>query len=46
MEYNYDAKSKNLKDFTGPKGSKIYPVLPTAPSDDGHSYRLQKISEI
>ena len=34
MEYNYDAKSK------------IYPVLPTAPSDDGHNYRLQKISEI
>ena len=43
MEYNYDAKSKNSKDFTE---SKIYPVLPTAPSDEGHSYRLQKISEI
>ena len=34
MEYNYDAKSK------------IYPVLPTAPSDEGHNYRLQKINEI
>ena len=34
MEYNYDAKSK------------IYPILPTAPSDEGHNYRLQKISEI
>ena len=44
--YNYDAKSKYSKDFTDPIGSKIYPVLPTAPSDEGHNYRLQKISEI
>ena len=28
------------------KVSKIYPVLPTAPSDEGHTYRLQKIGEI
>ena len=34
MEYNYDVKSK------------IYPVLPTAPSNEGHNYRLQKIGEI
>ena len=34
MEFNYEAKSK------------IYPVLPTAPSDEGHNYRFQKISEI
>ena len=46
MEYNYDVKSKNLKNFTDPKGSKIYPVLLTAPSDEGHNYRLQKIGEI
>ena len=46
MEYNYDVKSKSLKDFTDPKGSKIYPVLSTAPSDEGHNYRLQKIGEI
>ena len=39
-------ESKNSKDFTDPKGSKIYPVLPTAPSDEGHNYRLQKIGEI
>ena len=38
-------ESKNSKDFTDPIGSKIYPVLPTAPSD-GHNYRLQKIGEI
>ena len=53
MEYNYDVKSKSLmldagftKDSTYPKGSKIYPVLPTAPSDEGYNYRLQKIGEI
>ena len=46
MEYNYDAKSKKLKDFTDSRGSKIYPVLPTAPLDEGHNYCLQKISEI
>ena len=34
MEYNCNAKSK------------IYPVLPSALSDEGHNYRLQKISEI
>ena len=34
MEYNCNAKSE------------IYPVLPSAPSDEGHNYRLQKISEI
>ena len=46
-------ESKNLtlnagftKDFTDLKGSKFYPVLPTAPSDEGHNYRLQKINEI
>ena len=39
-------ESKNSKDFTDPIGSKIYPVLPTAPSDEGHNYRLQKIGEI
>ena len=39
-------ESKNSKDFTDPKGSKIYPVLPTAPSDEGHNYRLQKVGEI
>ena len=34
MEYDCNAKSI------------IYPVLPSAPSDEGHNYRLQKISEI
>ena len=24
----------------------IYPPLPSAPSDEGHNYRLQKINEI
>ena len=46
MEYNYDVKSINLKNISNPEGSKIYPVLPTAPSDEGHNYRLQKIGEI
>ena len=43
MDYNYDVKSKNL---TLDAGSKIYPPLPTAPLDEGHNYRLQKITEI
>ena len=34
MEYNFNVKSK------------IYPVLPTVPSDEGHNCHLQKISEI
>ena len=39
--------SKNSENFHGFKESKqIYPVLPTAPSDEGHTYRLQKIGEI
>ena len=28
------------------ESKQIYPVLPTAPSDEGHTYRLQKIGEI
>ena len=40
-------ESKNSENFHGFKESKqIYPVLPTAPSDEGHTYRLQKINEI
>ena len=39
-------ESKNLENFHGFKESKIYPVLPTAPADEGHTYRLQKIGEI
>ena len=41
--------SKNLQDpknFMDTKVSKIYPALPTAPADEGHTYRLQKIGEI
>ena len=28
------------------ESKQIYPVLPSAPSDEGHTYRLQKIGEI
>ena len=45
LKAKYD---KKITDFSMDTlvSKQIYPVLPTAPSDEGHTYRLQKIGEI
>ena len=40
------AKAYGFDERSDLKESKIYPVLPTALADEGHTYRLQKIGKI